>query len=63
MRIDAELFDICTKFIKDNQITCAEAVYDRDEMYVKSLELIEEICDLLGYWEDEDEDDLDFEDD
>lgn len=61
MKIDAELFDICKEFIKENQITCAEAIYQRDSLVVKSQELLEQICDLLGYYEEEE--DLEWEED
>jgi hypothetical protein len=54
MRIDSELFDLCKDFIKENEISCAETIYDRDSLQLQCLELLEQICDLIGYHEDED---------
>jgi hypothetical protein len=59
MRIDSELFDLCKDFIKENQITSSDTLYDRDSLQLQALELLEQICDLIGYHEDEEE--LDFE--
>ncbi len=61
MKIDAEIFDLCKDFIKENQITCSETIYQSDKIEANALELIEQICDLIGYYEDEEED-LDFDD-
>lgn len=60
MRIDAELFDLCKDFIKDNKISCAEDIFQRDSIEANALDLVEQICDIIGYHE-EDEEDLDFE--
>jgi hypothetical protein len=51
-----KLEDLCRKFIKDNTISCPEAICDCDRVSENSPELIEGICDLLGYHEYEDED-------
>lgn len=61
MKIDAELFDLCKDFIKDNKITCAESIYQSNSIEANALDLIEQICDVIGYYE-EDEEDLDFDD-
>ncbi len=61
MKIDAELFDLCRDFIKDNEITCSETIYQSDKIEANALDLIEQICELIGYYEDEEED-LDFDD-
>ena len=61
MRIDSELFDLCKDFIRESEISCPETIYDRDSLQLQCLELLEQICDLIGYHEDEEE--LDFEDD
>jgi hypothetical protein len=60
MKIDAELFDVCKDFIKDNKIVCGEDIYQRDSIEANALDLIEQICDLIGYYEEEDEEELDF---
>lgn len=62
MKVDAELFDICKDFIKDNEITCAESIYQKDSIEANALDLIEQICELIGYYEEEDEEELDFDD-
>ncbi len=61
MRVDAELYDLCKDFIKDNGITCEEDIYQSDRVEANALELIEQICEILGYYEEEDEEE-DYED-
>jgi hypothetical protein len=64
MKVDAELFDLCKEFIKENKIECSETIYQTDRVVENSLEFIESICDLIGYHEedDEDEDEEDYND-
>ncbi len=62
MKIDAELFDLCRDFIKDNEITCSETIYQSDKIEANALDLIEQICELIGYYEEDEEEDLDFDD-
>jgi hypothetical protein len=54
MRVDAELFDICKEFIKDNKISSDEDIYDSD-IEAQTLQLLEQICDLIGYYDYEEE--------
>ncbi len=61
MRVDAELYDLCKDFIKDNEIGCEEDIYQSDRVGANALELIEQICEILGYYEPEDEEE-DYED-
>lgn len=61
MKIDAELFDLCKDFIKENGIGCAEDIYQGNHEE-QILELLEQICELVGYHEEEDQEELDFED-
>lgn len=58
MKIDAELFDICKDFIRDNEITSSDVIFDRDSLQLQALDLLEQICDLIGYHEETDEEDL-----
>lgn len=44
-----ELYDLCVKFIQDNEIGCPEVIYQSDRVVEKSYELIESICDIVGY--------------
>lgn len=60
MKVDSELFDLCKEFIRENQIGCEEDIYQSDSVQENVLELMEQICDLIGYYEAEEE--LDFED-
>lgn len=55
MKIDSELFDLCKDFIRENEITSSDSLYDRDSLQLQALELLEQICDLIGYHEDEEE--------
>ena len=62
MKIDSELFDLCREFIKENKIKASDDFYELG-MNDLALELLEQICVLIGYYEeDEDQDELDFED-
>lgn len=49
------LWEAVTRFIDENQISCGEAIYQMDHVSENSLELIEELCDIVGYHEYEDE--------
>jgi len=59
MKIDSELFDLCKDFIRENEITSSDSLYDRDSLQLQALELLEQICDLIGYHEEEEELDFD----
>ena len=49
------MWEAVTNFIDANRISCGEAVYQTDWVSENSLELIEELCDIVGYYEYEDE--------
>ena len=55
MKVDAELFDLCREFIKENKIDCPETIYQTDRIAENSLEFIESICELIGYHEEEED--------
>lgn len=42
------------KFIEDNEICCAESIYQRDCVSENSLEFIESLCDIVGYYKEDD---------
>lgn len=44
-----ELFTVCEKFIIDNNILCAEEVWQSDRIVENSYEFIERICNIVGY--------------
>lgn len=50
-----ELLATCQKFVTDNEISCAETIYQTDRVVENSFAFIEAICDIVGYHEDEDE--------
>ena len=52
MRIDAELFDLCKEYIKENKIESAEDIFKNEDL---ACELVEQICDLIGYYDYEEE--------
>ncbi len=62
MRVDAELYDICKDFIRENGIGCEEDIYQSDRVSTNALELVEQICELLGYYEPEEDEEEDYED-
>lgn len=41
-----KLWDLCAKFVKDNKITCSEAIHDRHWI---AYDLIEGICEAVGF--------------
>lgn len=50
-----KLLELCEKFIKDNNIHCSDSIYQRDDVIENGYEFIEQICDIVGYAEtDED---------
>lgn len=55
MTSKTELWKLCEKFIEDNAISCPEAVHQTDWVIQNAYELIEQICEIVGYKEQEDE--------
>lgn len=56
MARDAKLRGVCMEFIEHHHITCGEAIYQRDAIWEKAPELVESICDAIGYHPCDDED-------
>jgi hypothetical protein len=56
----AALWKLCAKFVEDNNITCAETVYQSDRVIHNAYMFMHEVCKNVGFvdYEDEDEDDL-----
>lgn len=48
------LYNLCKKFIEEQEITCGESVYQTDRVIENAYELIENICDIVGYYKYED---------
>ena len=51
----AQLWLAVEKFIDEQKISCGEAIYQCDWVSENALEFIEELCDIVGYYEYEDE--------
>ena len=49
MKPERKLLLLCQKFIRDNEISCSETVYQSDRIILNSPDFIREICDLVGY--------------
>jgi hypothetical protein len=50
-----QLLILCEKFVNDQEISCSESVYQSDRVIDNSCELIEQICEIVGYFHDPDE--------
>ena len=46
------LWEIVEKFIEDNHISCPEAIGQCDWVITNAYDLIEDICNIVGYYED-----------
>lgn len=44
-----KLYKLCIKFINDNEILAPECIYQNDHVIEKAYSFIENICDLIGY--------------
>lgn len=44
-----ELFDIVRNFIEEQKITCPETIVQSDRVVENAYDLIEELCDVVGY--------------
>lgn len=54
--MEEQLKQIVEKFIINNSITCPETIYQTDRVIINSYEFIEELCNVVGYLQIEDED-------
>jgi hypothetical protein len=52
--IDAILYTM-VKFIVDHRISCPEAIHQNDEVIANAYDLIEHLCEIVGYYEYPDE--------
>jgi hypothetical protein len=46
-----DLYGLCQRFITDNEIRCGNDIYQIDDL--PFLDFVEEICELVGYFKDE----------
>lgn len=56
MTKEQQLFELCKKFIEDQSISCAETIYQTDWVIENAYEFIEDICDIVGYDNSEEDD-------
>lgn len=47
--------EIIKKFIEENKISCPECIYQCDWVIEHAYELIENLCDEVGYYEESEE--------
>lgn len=47
------LWALCEKFIKDNKISCPEAIYQCDHIAEHSYDFIHEITKIVGFQNDD----------
>lgn len=52
---EKKLKKIIKAFIDKHEISCAEGVHQNDRVVIAATELIEELCDVVGYRKFEDE--------
>ena len=55
MNKEQELFALCQKFIEKHNIWGDETIYQTDHVIENAYELIEDICNIVGYAKLEDE--------
>lgn len=49
----AKLWSICMQFIQDQNISCEETIHQCDWVIENAYGLIQDICDVVGYHEDD----------
>ena len=47
-----ELYLIVKDFIEEQEITCPETIAQSDRVIENAYDLIEKLCDVVGYYED-----------
>ncbi len=52
MTKEQELFERCKKFVAEQNIFCAETIYQSDRVIENAYEFIEDICNIVGYNDD-----------
>lgn len=57
MGVQKELFKAVTDFMKEQNITCPETIFQCDWVSENSLKFIAKLCDIVGYPNDEENED------
>lgn len=47
----AALWNACMNFIENHEISCAESIWQMDSTLIAAPELVEEVCEIIGYVE------------
>ena len=50
--MDEKLWELCRGFVEKQKISCAETIYQCDNVIENAAEFIERICDIVGYKEE-----------
>lgn len=56
--IAACVLEIVEDFIKKQEITCAETIWQSDWVIENAYKLIEDLCEVVGYYDYGDEDEV-----
>lgn len=56
--IAACVLEIVEDFIKKQEITCAETIWQTDWVIENAYKLIEDLCEVVGYYDYGDEDEV-----
>ena len=48
-----KLLEVCKKFVNDNHISCPDAIGQCDWIIENAYQLIHDICDIVGYYEED----------
>lgn len=47
------LWKTCERFIKHQNISCGEAVYQSDNVILNAYEFIDDVCNIVGFYDEE----------
>jgi hypothetical protein len=53
----AKLEALCKDFVKAQHIRSAESIYQMDNVIENAYEFIQGVCDIVGYFDDDENDD------
>ena len=51
-----QVYNLVVEFIEKHRLICPESIYQRDSVYEYAPELVEDLADVVGYYDDGDED-------
>ena len=47
-----KLYETCKSFVDEQNIYCSESIYQTDRVMENAYDLIEKLCDIVGYKQD-----------